>query len=128
MVMPREYSNMPAVRGYKENFGQRVVDILGYKYPPVIEEDTLNTVQLLYCFDFRAVFVLVFSFLEFSPPFVRAVATSSSRRVSYTNSFGTHPQFVLDTTTWQQRRNQTPALRRPTLRLKPGLRTTTSSS
>ena len=83
--MPREYSKMPAVRGYKENFGQGVVEILGYKYPPVIEEDTLNTVQLPYCFDFRAAFVLVFSFHEFLSPFVRAVVTSSSRRVSYTN-------------------------------------------
>jgi len=83
--MPREYSKMPAVRGYKENFGQGVVEILGYKYPLVIVKDTLNTVQLLYRFDFRADLVLVISFLVVSPPFVRAVVTSSPRRASYTN-------------------------------------------
>ena len=34
--LPMEYSRMLAVRGQQGDFGQRVVEFLGYKYPPFV--------------------------------------------------------------------------------------------
>ena len=53
---------MLAVRRQLGDFGQGVVEILGYKYPPVTVRDILNTVQLLCRFDFRAAIVPVTPF------------------------------------------------------------------